>query len=72
MADVIKGLFSAAPGLERVNIFGLIVMVLGVALTALAGKLSRRFPEAKQENMRVIFKLSSLVICVIGFAIAVY
>ena len=72
MADAIKGLFSAAPGLERVNLFGLIVMALGVLLTALAGRISRKLPSHKQESGRIIIKLSSLVICVIGFAIAVY
>lgn len=69
MADNFLGkIFTAAPGLHRVDISGLIVMLAGIILLSLAG----RFPEEKQENAKIIMKLLSLAICVAGFAIALY
>ena len=72
MADMIRGWFSGAPGFDRVNIPGLIVMLVGVGITFLASKFARRVPEAKREGARIIFKFSGLVICMAGFAIALY
>ena len=73
MADNFLGkIFTAAPGLHRVDISGLIVMLAGIILLSLSGALAGRFPEEKQENEKIIMKLLSLAICVAGFAIALY
>jgi hypothetical protein len=72
MADILRNLFSAAPGLHRVNISGLIVMLVGAILLLVSGAASARFAEEKRENAKIILKLVSLVICVAGFAIALY
>lgn len=71
MAEAIKGLFASAPGLERVNLIGLIVMLAAAALAVCANRLSGLFPDEKQEKMFFIFKLASILICVAGFIIAV-
>lgn len=71
MAEAIKGLFSSAPGLERVNIIGLIVMLIAAFVAIGANRLSGLFPGDKQEKMFFAFKLASIFICVAGFVIAV-
>ena len=71
MAEAIKGLFSSAPGLERVNPIGLIVILAAAAVAIGANRLSGLFPGEKQEKMFFAFKLASILICVAGFVIAV-
>lgn len=71
MAEAIKGLFSSAPGLERVNPIGLIVMLAAAAVAIGANRLSGLFPSEKQQKMFFAFKLASILICVAGFVIAV-
>lgn len=71
MAEMIKGLLSSAPGLERVNPVGLIVLLLGTLLTIFANRLAGLFPAERQERMFFAFKLASILICVAGFVIAV-
>lgn len=72
MADILKKLFSAAPDLDRVNISGLIVMLLGVILLVFSGAVSGRLAAQNRDSAKILLKLLSLVICVIGFAIALY
>lgn len=71
MAEFINGLFSSAPGIERVNPIGLIVMLLGAVLTMCANRLSGLFAAEKQDRMFFAFKLASILICIAGFVIAV-
>ena len=72
MADILEKLFTAAPGLDRVNISGLIVMLLGVILLVFSSAVSGRVAAEKRDSAKILLKLVSLVICVIGFAIALY
>ena len=62
MADILKKLFSAAPGLDRVNISGLIVMLLGVILLVFSGAVSGRLAAQKRDSAKILLKLLSLVI----------
>ena len=66
------GLFSSAPSLARVNILGLIVLLVSVLVAALAGKIAARFPEEKRAGAKISLKLLSLGICVIGVFIAIF
>ena len=72
MADIIGKLFTAAPGLHRVDISGLIVMLAGIILLFLSETISKKFTAEKRESAKIILKLLSLAICVAGFAIALY
>lgn len=72
MAGILKKLFSAAPDFGRVNTFGLIVMLLGVILLVFSGAASGWLAAEKRDSAKILLKLVSLVICVIGFAIALY
>ena len=71
MVEWIKGLFSSAPGLSRVNPVGLIVMALALLLTLFSGKIARKFEGEEKGKVFLILKLSSLVICIAGFVIAI-
>ena len=71
MAEAIKGLFTSAPSLGRINILGLIVLVLSVLVAAFAGRLALLFPEEKRDGAKIGFKLLSFGICVIGVIIAI-
>lgn len=72
MADGIKGLFSSNPGIDRVNILGLIVLLISVLVAAFAGKIAQHFPEEKRDGAKIGFKLLSLGICIIGVIIAIF
>ena len=71
MAEFINGLFTANPGIERVNPFGLIVMAIGVIITLFANKLAELIFKEKQDRGFFAIKLASVLICVAGFIIAV-
>ena len=72
MAEAIKGLFTSNPSLNRVNILGLIVLLISVLVAAFAGKIAQRFPEEKRDGAKIGFKFLSLGICVIGVLIAIF
>ena len=72
MAEFINGLFSSNPGIERVNPFGLIVMVIGVLATISADKISCLFDDEKRDKAFFAIKLASVLICIAGFVIAIY
>jgi hypothetical protein len=72
MAEAIRGLFSSRPSLDRVNILGLIVLLISVLVAALAGRLAKLFPEERREGAKIGFKLLSLGICIVGVIIAIY
>ena len=72
MAEFINGLFSSNPGIERVNPFGLIVMIIGVIATVFADKISCLFSDEKQDKAFFAIKLASVLICIAGFVIAIY
>ncbi len=72
MAEFIQNLFSSAPGIERVNIFGLIVMLIGVIVTMTADRTSCLFSDEKRDKAFFAIKLASVIICIAGFVIAIY
>ena len=72
MAEAVKGIFTSSPSLGRVNILGLIVLLVSVLVAAFAGRIALRFPEEKREGAKVGFKLLSLGICIIGVIIAIF
>ena len=71
MAEFVKELFSSAPGLERVNPIGLIVMAVGVVATVCANKLAETVFKDNQDRAFFAIKLASVIICIAGFIIAV-
>ena len=71
MAEAIRGFFSSPPGLDRVNILGLIVLAVSVLVAAFAGRLARLFPEEKRDGAKIGFKIVSLGICIVGAIIAI-
>ena len=72
MAEAIKGLFTSNPSLNRVNILGLIVLLISVLVSAFAGRIARHFPEEKRDGAKIGFKVLSLGICIIGVLIAIF
>ena len=72
MAEFLNGLFSSNPGIERVNPFGLIVMIIGVIVTVFADKISCLFGDEKRDKAFFAIKLASVLICIAGFVIAIY
>lgn len=71
MAEFLKGLVKGAPSLDRVNIIGLIVAILGMLMNIVSGPLSRKFFSKDPETGKLVVKLAGFVVCIIGFAIAV-
>jgi len=71
MAEFIEGLFTATPGIERVNMIGLIVMAIGIIVTISANWLAAVLFKDKQDRGFFVIKLASILICVAGFIIAI-
>ena len=69
MAEWIHGWLSEAPGLERVNLSGLIVMVLGVVVAIVGGI---RFRGEENRNKSLTARLIGLPLAAIGALIAIY
>ena len=69
MADGLAGLFSSAPGLERVNPIGLIVLIAG-AVAALAG--GAFFKKDEDRNKAMLVRLGGLAAAITGALIAMY
>jgi len=69
MAGGLAGLFSSAPGLERVHPVGLIVLVIG-AVAALAG--GAFFKSEEDRGKALLVRLGGLAVAIAGALIAMY
>ena len=68
--DFIRGLFSSQPGLERVSLPGIVLMVVGAALALfVSGTLEKR--DGAVSGRVVACKVGGLVIACIGALIAI-
>lgn len=63
--------FSGAVDASRVNPAGLILMLLGVAIAALAGRIAHRFKPDSQQGARNAVKVLGLLICAGGALAAI-
>ena len=71
MAEWIRKIRNAGISFDRINIFGLIVLLIGAVICFSAGFTAKKIFPGKQNAAKVI-KLVSLVICVTGFIITIY
>lgn len=67
----LKNVFSGAADASRVNPAGLVLMAVGVALAALAGRIARRFCEKSPDAARNLIKLIGMLICAGGALLAI-
>lgn len=71
MAEWFEKVKNAGISLDRINIFGLIVLLVGAVLCFCGKKLAARFfPE--RGSASALIKLIALAICIAGFIIAIY
>ncbi len=56
------------PGLGGLQIAGIAVMLLSLAVVALAGRLATRFGGSRQERAVAAIKLAGVTLCAIGAA----
>ena len=71
MAEWFEKVKSAGISLERINIFGLIVLVIGAITCFCAGEIANKLFANRDAAPKAI-KLISLAVCVVGFIITVY
>ena len=69
MADGLAGLFSSAPGLERVNLIGLTVLAVGVIVGLAGGAFFKK--EADREKAMLV-RMGGLAAAIAGALVALY
>lgn len=57
--------------MERVNPIGLVLMIVAVVLAAVAERISKRYPQEKQLQIKNILRLVASLICCVGALIAI-
>ncbi len=67
----VLGMFSIRTGPQRprlggLNVFGIVVMLTGLALALLSGWLARRTPEDRRDRVKSILGLVSVFVCCAG------
>lgn len=70
MVDAIRGLFTSTPGVDRINVIGLIVMAISLAVSIFAGKISQALGEKEHGKKFRRIKLACLLVCIVGFIVA--
>lgn len=71
MSDGWFGIFSGKFSMERVNPIGLVLMIVAVVLAAVAERISKRYPQEKQLQIKNILRLVASLICCVGALIAI-
>jgi len=71
LTEILQKVFSSPASFDRVDIFGLCVMIIAVILLSLSGRIAEKFPEESREKAKNITKLIALGVCIIGFIIAI-
>ena len=72
MSEWLNRAFSGGVSLARVNPFGIVLMVMAVAISFAADPVSRRCCEERRQSMVNRMKVASLLLVCIGAAVAMF
>jgi len=75
--ELLKKVFSSAPGIDRINLWGAFIMLLGVICALWGDKILIRFIKKRNKqqkdpsNAGIAVKLAGVAVCAVGAFIAI-